>query len=302
MKIGIAQTAWREDPTENLFYAYEMVDEMCLGTGLDLVVLPEFFLGPAWYMPGQASLKGITDCRIPGPVTRLFRALAKKHHVSILLGSMVEELPDGAYCNTAVLLDRAGEIVGSANKVHSFANETVVCRPGNSIDVIDTEFGRLGIAVCSDFWVPETIRMLALKGAHTVFVPGGSLKQNLDAMVNAFRTTAFLNCVNLVYCSPVGEVHGIRGGRQITVAFAGTSLVATPSGLLAQGSADSADGLVVELSPDAVRGLREPSLDDDTWRSLGLRRPAAYAPLLENFVGLGRDLVAETKASIEQTT
>ncbi|MCP3098097.1 carbon-nitrogen hydrolase family protein [Myxococcus sp. K15C18031901] len=302
MKVGIVQTQWRADPTENVFFVYDQVEEICQGMGLDLVCLPEFFLGPAWYMPGQADLKGITDTRIPGPVTTLFRALARKHRVHILLGSMVEELPDGGYCNTAVLLDRQGEIVGRAHKVHAFANEVVVCRPGNSVDVIDCELGRLGIAVCSDFWVPETIRMLALKGAHTVLIPGGSLKQNLDAMINAFRATAFLNCVNLVYASPVGEITGIRGGRQIRVAFAGTSLAASPLGLLARGAEDRSDSLVVDLSAEHVLSLRERRADDDTWQGLGLRRPEAYGGVLEGFVGQGRDLVAETRTSMSQTT
>jgi N-carbamoylputrescine amidase len=121
-------------------------------------------------------------------------------------------------------------------------------------------------------------------------------------MINAFRATGFLNCVNLVYASPVGEVTGVRGGRQIRVSFAGTSLIATPTGLVAQGSADGPDQLVVELSAHEVLALRERRTDDDTWRSLGLRRPGAYAGLLEPCVGLGRDLVAETRISMAQTT
>lgn len=302
MKIGVVQTQWRPDPTENASFVYDQVDDVCRGAGLDLVCVPEFFLGPPWYMPGQANLKGITDTRIPGPVTTLFRALARKHCVHLLLGSMVEELPDGGYCNTAILLDRSGDIVGRARKLHAFANEAVVCQQGNSIEVIDCELGRLGIAVCSDFWVPETIRILALKGAHTVFIPGGSLQQNLDAMINAFQATAYLNCVNLVYASPVGEIVGIRGGRQIRVSFAGTSLVANPTGLVARASPDGPDRLVVDLSEREVLALRERGALDDTWHSLGLRRPAAYAGILEPFVGLGRDLVAETRTSMEQTT
>lgn len=302
MRVGVIQTKWCEDPTENLGSTCEAMEAICDGGGLDVVSLPEFFLGPPWYMPGQTALRGVTDTRIPGPVTERFGELAKRHRVHVLLGSMVEELPGGGYCNTALLLDRDGGIVGRTHKIHSFANETVVCRPGGAIDVIDCELGRIAIAVCSDFWVPETIRILALKGAHTVFVPGGSLKQNLDAMINALHATAYLNCVNLVYTSTVGDVRGVRGGRQIQVEFAGSSLVATPAGIVAQASMDSEDRMIVELSESEVRSLRERAADDDTWQSLALRRPRAYGGLREGFVGLGRDLVGETRASMEQTT
>lgn len=302
MKVAMIQTIWQKDPRDNLISACKAVENSCLENSVDIVCLPEFFLGPPWYMPGQNSLKGITDTTIPGSVTEEFRKLARKHKVYILLGSMVEELADGNYCNTAILLDRNGEIAGRAHKVHMFANEMVVCKPGENIDVIDTEFGLIGIAVCSDFWVPETIRMLALKGAHTIFIPGGSLKQNLDAMINAFSTTAYLNCVNLIYISPVGEVHGIRGGRQITVSFAGTSLAATPKGILAKAPSDDASTEIVNISPKEIEELRIPSKTDDSWQSLILRNPNAYRYLLQNYADMGRDLVAETQTSIQQTS
>src|SRR4051812_13215992 len=103
MKVGIIQTCWQDDPVENLPHVYEAVDELCSAQRLDLVCLPEFFLGPPWYMPGQDGLKGITDTPIPSPTIHLFRALARKHSVHLLLGSIVESLPDGMYRNTSIL-------------------------------------------------------------------------------------------------------------------------------------------------------------------------------------------------------
>lgn len=299
MKVGVIQTCWQDDPIENQPHAYRAVDELCSREKLDIVCLPEFFLGPPWYMPGQDAMKGITDTPISGPKVQRFRVLARKHSVYLLLGSVVEQLPDGMYRNTSVLVDRSGDIAGTAYKAHAFANEMVVCRQAESIGLIDTEFGPIGIAVCSDFWVPETIRMLALAGAHTVLVPGGSLRQNLDAMVNAFRTTAFLNCVNLVYASPVGTVRGIRGDRQVEVSFAGTSLVADPGDIIAAGTADSPGTLVVDLDPGQTMARRMPNDRDDAWRGFQLRRPEAYQGLLAGYVGLGRDLASETRSSME---
>ena len=36
MKVAVVQTQWREDPTENVFFSYDAVEEACVGSDLDL--------------------------------------------------------------------------------------------------------------------------------------------------------------------------------------------------------------------------------------------------------------------------
>jgi predicted amidohydrolase len=240
-------------------------------------------------MPGQDGLRGRTDTPIPGPVVDGFQTLARKFNTHILLGSIVEDLQDGMYRNTSLLIGRQGGIVGRAIKAHAFGNEMVVCRQADSLGVTATEFGQIGIAVCSDFWIPEVIRMLALAGARTIFVPGGTLGQNQPLMVNALRAAAYLNDVNIVYASSVGVVRGKRGDRLVEIHFAGTSLVATPQGVIAQAGSDKPQVLVVDVDEPAPG-------DGQRWRRL--RRPEAYQTLLDPYVGVDRDLAAELRASL----
>ena len=289
MRVAVVQTQWVEDHEDGLRNAYQAIEDVCGGGDIDLLCFPEFLLGPPWYMPGQDGLRGRTDTPIPGPIVEGFQTLARKHGTHILLGSIVEDLQDGMYRNTSLLIGRQGTIIGQAIKAHAFGNEMVVCRQADSLGVMSSEFGQIGIAVCSDFWIPEVIRMLALAGARTIFVPGGTLGQNQPLMVNALRTTAYLNDVNIVYASSVGVVRGKRGDRLVEIHFAGTSLVTTPAGVIAQAGSDQPEVLVVDID-------EPPAGDGQRWQRL--RRPDAYRTLLGPFVGANRDLAAELRASL----
>lgn len=292
MQVAVVQTLWADDPVQGIRNAHWAIEEAAESGEVDIICFPEFFLGPPWYMPGQDHLRGFTDTRIPGPVIEGFQTLAQKTRTNIVLGSVVEELDDGKYSNTSLLLNRDGDIIGRAAKAHVFGNEMVVCRPAESLGIVDTEFGRLGLAVCSDFWVPESIRVMALAGVRTVFVPGGTLRQNQAIMVNALRSTAYLNNVNVVYASSVGLVEGVRGDRVVQIHFSGTSLVVSPEWVLAQASSARQQILHVDLNPP-------PNLSDESsW--LRLRRPEAYAPLLGAYIGMSRDLAAELRDNLAE--
>lgn len=295
MKVAVVQTQWADDPDEGLENAYRAVGEAAADGDVDVVCFPEFLLGPPWYMPGQEGLRGRTDVQVPSPTIDRFQALAADARTNLVLGTIVEELDGGMYRNTSLLIDRRGEIVGQSIKAHAFGNEMVVCEQAGEIGVLDTDLGTVGVAVCSDFWIPEVIRIQALAGAHTVFVPGGTLLQNQDLMVNALASTAYLNGVNIVYASSVGVVRGMRGERQIEINFSGTSLVASPGGVVARACDDAAEILVVDLGdPTAVD---DPDADWRPWRDL--RRPTAYGSILGRYVGAERDLAAELQANIE---
>ena len=64
-RVALLQTLWDLDPEVNVARTLAL-----LGTvgEAELVVLPEFFLGPPFYFPGRAHLKGIIDQPVPGPV------------------------------------------------------------------------------------------------------------------------------------------------------------------------------------------------------------------------------------------
>ena len=113
---------------------------------------------------------------IPGPSTRFLGDIARKNNLYIVAG--IIELDGDVVYNTAILLDRNGELAGKYRKV-SLPREEIDggISPGDNLPVFDTDFGRIGIMVCWDVSFPEVARALAMKGAEVIFMPiwGGNL-------------------------------------------------------------------------------------------------------------------------------
>src|SRR5262245_47322177 len=53
--------------------------------------------------------------------------------------------------------------------------------PGNEFPVFDTVHGKVGLAMCSEVYMPEVSRALALRGAELIFMPAGKDKGKLWA-------------------------------------------------------------------------------------------------------------------------
>jgi predicted amidohydrolase len=106
---------------------------------------------------------------IPGSLTEEISQRAAEHKTYITF-SMIERDGDFFY-NTAVLIDKTGNLLGTYRKTHLPLVETekgIV--PGDDYPVFNTEFGCIGIMICWDHWFPETARILRLKGAEIIFV------------------------------------------------------------------------------------------------------------------------------------
>src|SRR5438445_1077449 len=53
--------------------------------------------------------------------------------------------------------------------------------PGDEFPVFDTAHGKVGLAMCSEVYMPEVTRALALRGAELIFMPAGKDKGRLWA-------------------------------------------------------------------------------------------------------------------------
>src|SRR5262249_57974978 len=60
--------------------------------------------------------------------------------------------------------------------------------PGDEFPVFDTVHGKVGLAMCSEVYMPEGGRALALRGAELIFMPAGKGQGRLGA----HRPTAHL--------------------------------------------------------------------------------------------------------------
>jgi predicted amidohydrolase len=133
---------------------------------------------------------------IPGPASQRFAQLAKELGVWIVFG--IDENRHGKLFNTAVLMNPAGEIVGTYSKVHlqNWMLASGVNR-GDSFPVWDAEIAgvrtKIGTAICYDIQHPESTRQLTLGGAEIVFVPYCTNDFRRPLLVHLFQTRALEN-------------------------------------------------------------------------------------------------------------
>ncbi len=140
----------------------------------DVLVLPELVLpGPVPQDKGDIVAhfqQGAIE--LPGPETTALIELANQFQMSLVLGVAEREPgPEPAYYNTVLLIDPEG-IYGIYRKIHLTERDRLWASPGNKgLPTFDTPTGRIGLATGYDVLFPETVRVLAGKGADLVCAP-----------------------------------------------------------------------------------------------------------------------------------
>jgi len=127
--------------------------------GADIIVLPEIWRRDLMV----ETVKGES-------ITELSK-LAKKHHTYIISPIGREE---GKHrFNTAVLIDRKGKVIGGYDKIYPYWSEFDLnppVEPGTiGTPVFETDFGKIGLAICFDANFPEVWQALKDNGAEVVF-------------------------------------------------------------------------------------------------------------------------------------
>lgn len=154
--------------------------------GADIVCLPE---GITLVGTGKNYVEVAES--IPGPTTEYLGRIAKEQAMYIVAGIL--ERDGEAVYNTAVLIDRKGELSGKYRKV-CLPREEIEggVTPGQQFPVFDTDFGKVGIMICWDVAFPEPARQLAMQGAEIILLPiwGGN--------INLTKARAIENQVYLV--------------------------------------------------------------------------------------------------------
>jgi len=116
--------------------------------------------------------------------------------------------------------------------------------PGEEFPVFETKFGTVGLAMCSEVYVPEVSRALALRGAELIFMPAGTDKSRLWATWRTLIWARAIENLALVVTTQNLLSHSERG----------LAMVAAPEEILFESTA--AGLTIVDVSLDRVRQLR----------------------------------------------
>ena len=101
-----------------------------------------------------------------------FARMAMSYNINIIGGSHPTRTEDGDIQNVAYVFLRDGAI-HEQEKIHPTPNERYWwnIKGGDSIDVIQTDCGPIGVLICYDSEFPELARRLVDEGARIIFTP-----------------------------------------------------------------------------------------------------------------------------------
>jgi len=144
--------------------------------GARVVALPEVFI----WRGNKKEEKDAAEL-IPGPASEFLSVLARELRIYLLGGSILETIAGSEKVyNTSLLFDPEGKPLASYRKIHLFdvaleghvsANESATREFGETVVVVGTDLGCMGLSVCYDLRFPELYRGLATQGADLIFVP-----------------------------------------------------------------------------------------------------------------------------------
>lgn len=174
-----------------------------------------------------------------------FQAMAKKHKVWLVPGSLFTKREDKVY-NTAVVINPEGELIGKYDKMFPFLPYEKGIEPGSNFLVFDVpDVGRFGVTICYDIWFPETTRSLTNMGVEVLLHPvlTGTVDRDIELNI-AKSTAAMFQCY-------VVDVNGLVAGGN------GRSCIVGPSGKALYTSAGQEDQFAIEIDLAHVRRQRE---------------------------------------------
>ncbi len=233
----------------------------------DLVVFPELALTsffPRWWIEDQDELDAFFEREMPNAATRPLFDEAKRLGIGFNLGyaELVERGGTKRRYNAAILVDKAGEIVGKYRKIHL---------PGHAdnrphypfqhleklyFEVGDLGFGTwrtlegvMGMCICNDRRWAETYRVLALKGAELVMLgyntpsvlPWVGIYEDLSGFHNhlSMQAGAYQNSIWVVGIAKAGLEEGCN--------LIGGSAVIAPSGEIVALAQTKGDELITAV-------------------------------------------------------
>ncbi len=208
--------------------------------GVQILCFPESYPG-CWKMPIRYS-----------PVPEL-AARAKQRGLYVICGDLEDARPERAGVYTLlVLIGPDGKVAGKYRRTSPVApwmypGGTFWDFPyatGDELPVFDTDLGKVALLMCSEVYVPELARIVAIKGAEMCFLPAGAPK---TALWHTWRNLIWARASeNLMFTATCQNLFGVEEGL---------AMLCSPEEILVE---STKEGLfVADLDLDRIRWLRE---------------------------------------------
>ena len=200
-----------------------------------------------------------------GPVERRLAALAARHGLHLLVGSLGEEPAEGeapGRCfNTSVLFGPDGSCLARYRKLHLFDidlpggprfQESAHIAPGAAVVTTPTPLGRLGLSICYDLRFPELYRALVDEGAELLAVPSAFTAQTGKDHWHVLLRARAVETQCWVLAPAQEGRHDAAGSRQSY----GHSLIVDPWGVVVAECGEGPGIALAEIDRERVAAVR----------------------------------------------
>ena len=246
LKIGMGQLLVEGgEPERNLKRAGKMLEDAA-EKSCRLVLLTEC-LDFAWTHPSAK-----TEAQpIPGPYSDILCKLAKTYNLYLCAG-LTERSEDKVY-NTAIFISPEGNILLKYRKINVLTVAQDIYSIGETLSVVKTPFGVVGVNICSDNYIDslDIGHTLARMGAQIILSPSSwtvdySIVEG-DILygkkwLKPYQTLAVAHDLIVVSATAVGViVGGVYEGKKMV----GCSLAVNKDGIVAEGKYNEFTGQLV---------------------------------------------------------
>lgn len=231
-----------------------------------LIVFPEYFTVQLLTLgnvrrPIREQIVDLARC-VPRYV-ELFSHLARQHKIYIVAGTIpVLDEKTGKLHNESHFFSPSGaHSVQGKMHMTRFESEEWDVSPRAQLRVFDTEFGKVGIAICYDIEFPEISRAAAHEGAQVIIVPSCTDdRQGFLRVRYCAHARAIENQIYVIQSCTVGSLPMVPA---VSLNY-GQASILTPSdcsfsrdGILAEGSINQEMMVIGELNLKTIQEGRE---------------------------------------------
>ena len=232
-KVAAIQMASGPNVKANLAEAEKLI-KIAVQQAAELVVLPENFaiMGTA-----ETDKVKIAEEFGSGLLQDFLKEQAIKRNIWLVGGTIpLRSAESGKVFAACLLYNPKGELAARYDKIHLFDvtigdsdesyTESETITPGDKVVVVDTPFGRLGLAVCYDLRFPELFRVMVEQNMEICALPSAFTSLTGKVHWESLLRARSIENLSFIIAADQGGYH--VGGRETH----GDSMIIDPWGLV----------------------------------------------------------------------
>ncbi|HWW98738.1 MAG TPA: carbon-nitrogen hydrolase family protein [Edaphobacter sp.] len=264
LKVAVAQVGSVLFDTASTLQRVERLCEEAASGGVRLIVFPEALLGgypkglDFGTVVGSRSdagremfaryFQGAVVC--PGAETEMLAEWARRWGLHIVIG-VVERDGGTLYC-TSLLFSPEGGLVAKHRKLMPTGSERLIwgLGDGSTMRVVETEIGRIGMAICWENYMPLYRQHLYEQGVQLWCAPTVDAREMWQT---SMRHIAYEGrCFVLSACQRLTKDDWPEDLRGVGGVIEGRSLIVSPFGDVLAGPIETTGLLVAEINIDEI--------------------------------------------------